>query len=81
MKQDKKLYVIKFDNDLYWCGLNTVDKQIRKAKVYNSIKYATETAENILNHKKDLTYNTNIKNIKSYKLVEIEIIEKESISN
>lgn len=81
MKEDKKLYVIKFDNDLYWCGLNTVDKQIRKAKIYNSIKYATETAENILNYTKHLIYNTNIKNIKSYKLVEIEIIEKESISN
>ena len=78
MKEDKKLYVIKFDNDLYWCGLNTVDKQIRKAKVYNSIKYATETAENILKYTKHLIYN---KNIKSYKLVEIEIIEKESISN
>ena len=29
---DKKMYVIKFNNGLYWCGYNTSDKQLRKAK-------------------------------------------------
>ena len=29
--EGKKLYVVKFNNGLYWCGYNTADKQIRKA--------------------------------------------------
>ena len=35
--EDKKLYVVKFNNGLYWCGYNTADKQIRKAKINSMI--------------------------------------------
>ena len=39
------MYVIKFDNNLYWCGYNTADKQLRKAIIYKSIKQAVAAAE------------------------------------
>lgn len=35
-------YAIKDNRGVYWCGLNYWDKQLRKAKLYNSIKWATE---------------------------------------
>lgn len=35
-------FAIKDANGFYWCGLNYWDKQLRKAKLYNSIKWATE---------------------------------------
>lgn len=42
----KKMYVVFCENDgTYWCGLNTWDKQLRKAKVFHSLKYANEVAE------------------------------------
>ena len=38
-----KGYVIKNEyNGLYWCGLKQWDKQLRKAKIYHSEKYATD---------------------------------------
>ena len=40
------LYVIKFDNGLYWTGYNKASEQIRKARIYNSIKYAKEAGDN-----------------------------------
>ena len=42
----KKMYVVFCEDDgTYWCGLNTWDKQLRKAKVFHSLKYANEVAE------------------------------------
>ena len=39
----KRMYVVFCENDgTYWCGLNTWDKQLRKAKVFHSLKYANE---------------------------------------
>lgn len=39
-------YVVKDTlNKQYFCGLNTWDKQLRKAKIYHSEKYATEIVE------------------------------------
>lgn len=40
----KKLYVIRFNTGVYWCGLNTVSSQLRKAKIYTSIKMADDAA-------------------------------------
>lgn len=43
---EKKEYVVFCEDDgTYWCGLNTWDKQLRKAKVFHSLKYANEVAE------------------------------------
>lgn len=39
----KKMYVVFCeDYGTYWCGLNTWDNQLRKAKVFYSLKYANE---------------------------------------
>ena len=39
----KKMYVVFCENDgTYWCGFNKWDKQLRKAKVFHSLKYANE---------------------------------------
>lgn len=39
----KKMYVVFCENDgTYWCGFNKWDKQLRKAKVFQSLKYANE---------------------------------------
>lgn len=39
----KKMYVVFCeDYGTYWCGLNTWDNQLRKAKVFHSLKYANE---------------------------------------
>lgn len=36
-------YVIKDSTTKeYYCGLNTWDKQLRKAKIYHSVKYAND---------------------------------------
>ena len=37
------MYVVFCEDDgTYWCGLNTWDKQLRKAKVFHWLKYANE---------------------------------------
>lgn len=41
MKEDSGL-VIKDEKDNYYCGLNKWDKQLRKAKIYHSERYAKE---------------------------------------
>ena len=38
-------YAIKDSNNLYWCGMNYWDKQLRKARFYNSYKYALAVLE------------------------------------
>lgn len=40
--------VLKNSDNLYYCGLNTFDKQLRKAKIYHSDKYADEAIESII---------------------------------
>lgn len=64
-----KLYVIKFDNGDYYCGYNHTSKQLRKALIYKSLKYANDAATDfkIRNDKLNL----------SYKIVEVEIKEVE----
>lgn len=38
-------YAVKFNNCCYWTGYNSYDKQIRKAKLFHSIKYANEVVK------------------------------------
>jgi nitrous oxidase accessory protein NosD len=59
---DKKLYVVKDTHGNYWCGYDAWDKQLRKAKVYTSIKYAQETVDRFKE------YNVHIVEIKMYEV-------------
>ena len=43
MKDQNYHFIIQLDNGLYWAGYNFVD-QIRKAKMYNSLKMAHKCA-------------------------------------
>ena len=40
--------VLKNSDGLYYCGLNAFDKQLRKAKIYHSDKWADEAIESIM---------------------------------
>ena len=72
--EDKKLYVVKFNNGLYWCGYNTADKQIRKAKIYTSVKYAQEAGLDCLSRRRIIKLDTN-----GFKIVEVQLKEKEIV--
>lgn len=68
------LYVIKFDNDYYWCDYNNSDKQLRKAIIYKSLKIAEDTAKDCLSRAEYIRpYN---EKITDYKIVEVELKEK-----
>lgn len=41
----KKMYVVQSDDGEFWCGMNIWDKQLRKAKIFHSLKYAGECCE------------------------------------
>ena len=72
--KDKKLYVVKFNNGLYWCGYNTADKQLRKAKIYTSIKYAQEAGMDCLSRRKHINLTAD-----DFQVVEVELKEKEAV--
>ena len=72
--EEKKLHVVKFNNGLYWCGYNTADKQIRKAKIYTSIKYAQEAGLDCLSRRKAINLTA-----VGFKVVEVELKEKEDV--
>ena len=44
--------VLKNSDGIYYCGLRTYDKQLRKAKIYHSTKYADAAIEDIKNDPK-----------------------------
>ena len=74
--EDKKMYVVKFNNGLYWCGYNTADKQIRKAKIYTSVKYAREAGIDALSRRRIINLDTD-----GFQIVEVELKEKEIVEN
>lgn len=77
MIKNKPLYVIRFNNGTFWCGYNTIDKQIRKAVIYSSIKYAKEAANDVLQNQQRLKKNKKANlPIKSYQILEVDIIIK-----
>lgn len=41
--------VLKNSDGIYYCGLHTCDKQLRKAKIYHSAKWADAAIEDIKN--------------------------------
>lgn len=43
-------YAVKFNDGSYWIGRNKWDKQLRKAKLFHSLKYANEVIERFPQH-------------------------------
>lgn len=78
-QENKKMYVIKFNNGLYWCGYNTADKQIRKARIYNSIKYAREAGLDCINRRQYARTFNFMPETDGFKIVEVELKEKEVV--
>lgn len=43
---EKKMYVIQSSLDgMFYCGMRYWDKQLRKAKIYHSLKFARDVAD------------------------------------
>lgn len=40
--QDNGIVILDTENNTYYCGLNTWDKQLRKAKIYHKDKWAND---------------------------------------
>lgn len=69
MSKEKKEYVIIFDDGTYWCGYNQTDKQLRKAKIYTSLKMAVSVAKECIGRKSVISRN----DIQGYKILEVEL--------
>ena len=76
--KDKKMYVVKFDNGLYWCGYNKVSDQIRKARIYNSTKYAREAGLDCISRRNYISPYNLMSEAVSFQIVEVELKEKET---
>ena len=79
--KDKKMYVIKFNNGLYWCGYNTSDKQLRKAKIYTSIKYAREVGLDCISRKQYVRPYDFMTKTDGFQIIEVELKEKETVES
>jgi hypothetical protein len=49
-------YVLKNSQGHYFCGMNKVDIQLRKALIYHSLLYANRTKDSINSNSKNLWY-------------------------
>ena len=51
-------YIIKTPSGAYYCGYNTIDPQLRKAKIYHSKRYALEAIDSLKKSKcyKDIEF-------------------------
>ena len=79
--KDKKMYVIKFNNGLYWCGYNSSDKQLRKAKIYTSIKYAREVGLDCISRKQYVRPYDFMTKTDGFQIIEVELKEKETVES
>lgn len=70
----KELYVIKFSNGQYSCGMKQFSADLRLAQIYVSKKMAREQAEHYITSKDRYTGKM-IAPTAEYKLVQIEIKE------
>ena len=62
--KEKHYYVVQFDNGCYWTGYNNYSDQVRLARIYTSIKYCKESADNAVER---------LPHVNSYKIIEIKI--------
>lgn len=46
---DSGIVVFRSDTKQYYCGLNTWDKQLRKAKIYHQKRWAEEAIDSFVN--------------------------------
>lgn len=69
------MYVIKFDNGLYWCGYNQADKQLRKAIIYKTLKTAEAAVSDCMLRIKGISPCNLMQEVSSYKIIEVEIKE------
>jgi hypothetical protein len=75
------LCVIKFDNGLYWCGYNKASEQLRKARIYNSVKHATNAGLECVHRKRKIFPQPEMSEVKEFKVVEVELHEKDLEQN
>jgi hypothetical protein len=73
VKDQNYHYIVQLESGMYWAGYNTFTDQIRKARMYNSLKRAhTDALDSIRRNRKTLT-STRYRVLK----VEINILEIE----
>lgn len=63
---DDICFAVKDEDGFYWCGLNEWDKQLRKAKLFHSYKYAAEIRDNRYKERMPKIVQVEIKEIKDY---------------
>ena len=74
--KEKKLYVIKYSNGQYSCGMKKFSDQLRHAQIYVSKKLATEQAQSYVDRVDDYTRKM-VAPTSEFKIVEVEIKEVE----
>lgn len=50
----KKMYVIQLNTGEYYCGYKHFDKQLRKAKIYHSLKFAQDIVDEYTDYKPEV---------------------------
>ena len=73
----KKLYVIKFNNEYYWCGNSKFSKELRHAQIYVDTKRANDQIDLILKQDRFVDFLSQKTFKITYKLVEVELKEVE----
>ena len=74
--KEKKLYVIKYSNGQYSCGMKKFSDQLRHAQIYVSKKLAEEQAQHYVDSVDRYTYKM-VAPTSEFKIVEVEIREVE----
>ena len=66
-------YVVRNSAGLYFIGMNQVSDQLRKAKIYHSIRYAEESMNDLNNAQRK--FNMPSKTPRDFKIIKVEISE------
>ena len=66
-------YVVRNSTGLYFIGMNQVSDQLRKAKIYHSIRYAEESMNDLNNAQRK--FNMPSKTPRDFKIIKVEISE------
>lgn len=72
----KPLYVIKYSNGQYSCGMKKFSDQLRHAQIYVSKKLATEQAQSYVDRVDDYTHKM-VAPTSEFKIIQVEIQEVE----
>jgi hypothetical protein len=63
-------YVIKATTGAYYCGYSYIDKQMRKAKIYHSLKYALDAIKSLKESAKFRNFEFIIVNVEVREVIE-----------